>query len=165
MSTSNTNKHEHPGGELPHRHSDNDELAVHGAGDRAAASETEETLQLREEELLARKESVETGRVRIATDVVEEQRTLEVPVTREEVVIERHAVNRRPADGVIGESSEVINVPVREEQVTVDKQTVVTEEINIGKQQVEETQRVSDTVRREEARIERTGEVEVETDR
>jgi len=46
-------------------------------------------LQLREEELIARKRSVETGTVGIRTEVVSEQRTLEVPVTREEVTIER----------------------------------------------------------------------------
>ena len=120
-----------------------------------------ETLQLREEELQARKESVETGRVRVGTKVVEEQQALEVPVTREEVTIERHPVARQPADGGIDEDRETIRVPVHEEQVSVEKRAVVTEEISVGKQQIEETQHVSDTVRREEARIEREGDVEL----
>ena len=79
-------------------------------------------------------------------------------MTREEITIERHPVEPRPADGRIGDDSATL----REEQVRVDKRTVVTEEINVGKQQRQETERVSGTVRREEARIEREGDVDVE---
>jgi uncharacterized protein (TIGR02271 family) len=132
-----------------------------------ARRETDEglprTLRLREEELLARKHSVETGAVNLRTEVVSEQQTLEVPVTREEVTIERHAVDRRPSDRPIGES-ETIKVPVREEQVSVDKQAVVYEEISVDKRAVQETQHVSETVRREEAVIDKDGDVEIEGD-
>jgi uncharacterized protein (TIGR02271 family) len=56
--------------------------------------------------------------VRIGKDVVSEQKTVEVPVTREEVTEERHAVERRPAQGAIGdgEGDETIRVPVHEER-------------------------------------------------
>ena len=47
----------------------------------------EQMLQLREEELRVRKHAVETGRVQLAKEVVSEQRTIDVPVTREEVTI------------------------------------------------------------------------------
>jgi uncharacterized protein (TIGR02271 family) len=124
----------------------------------------EQTMQLREEDLQARKKSVETGRVRVDKDVLEEEQTLDVPVTREEVTIERHPVDRRPADGAIGEDNESIRVPVHEEQVSVGKRAVVTEEIEIGKRQVQDTQRVSGTVRREEARIEGEGVVKGNAD-
>jgi uncharacterized protein (TIGR02271 family) len=121
-----------------------------------------ETLQLREEELQARKQPVETGQVQLGKDVVEEQRTLEVPVTREEVSIERRPVERRPSEGPIGTGeSETIRVPVREERVEVEKTPVVYEEVGVGKREVTETQQVSETVRREEARIGQTGEVDV----
>jgi uncharacterized protein (TIGR02271 family) len=120
-----------------------------------------QTVELREEELRARKEMVEAGEVEIRKDVVTEQRTLEVPITREEVVVERHPIEgRRVSDRPIGET-ESIRVPVREEEVTVEKRPVVREEIEIGKRRVEETEQVSGTVRREEARIEREGDVEV----
>lgn len=45
----------------------------------------------------ARKSPVQTGSVHLGKDVVEEERTLDVPVTREEVYVERHPVDRRPA--------------------------------------------------------------------
>ena len=112
-------------------------------------------VELKEEELRPRTETVQTGEARITKDVVEEQRTIEVPRTREEVTIERRPVEGRPpASGQVG-SGEEIRVPVNEEQVRVDKETVVREEVEIKKEPVQETERVQETVRREEPRIER----------
>ena len=111
-------------------------------------------MQLREEELVAKKETVETGKVQVSKDVVTEQKTLDVPVRREEVTIERTAVDRRPSDRPIDERGDTISVPVHEERVEVEKRPVVYEEVGVGKREVQTTQRVSDTVRREEARIE-----------
>jgi len=126
--------------------------------------EGRERLQLREEELRARTEAVQAGEVQLRKEIVAEERTLEVPVTREEVVIERRPVEGyRPADSDIG-TDEEIRVPVMEEQVTVEKQPVVVEEIDVGKRVIEETERVSGTVRREEARIEHEGDVQVHGD-
>jgi uncharacterized protein (TIGR02271 family) len=138
-------------------------LGQHGEHDESHARRDESgaTVQLREEELAARKQSVEAGRVSLGTEVVEEQQTLEVPVTREEVTIERHPVDRRPSNEPISATSETLNVPVREEQVSVDKQAVVYEEVNIGKRAVQETQRVSDTVRKDVVDVDATGDVHV----
>jgi len=127
---------------------------------------TDETLQLREEELQARKTSVETGRVQLGKEVVEEQRTMEVPVTREEVYVERHPVERRPADEPIDASEkETIRVPVTEERVEVEKQPVVYEEVGVSKRVTQEKRQVSDTVRREELRTDKEGDVEIRKDK
>ena len=114
------------------------------------------TVELREEELRARKEMVEAGEVELRKEVVSEQRTLDVPVMREEVVIERHPVQGRPSDRPIG-AEQTIEIPVREEQVELEKQAVVYEEVEVGKRQVQDTEHVTGTVRREEAHIEREG--------
>jgi uncharacterized protein (TIGR02271 family) len=127
-----------------------------GATSRTGA--TEGTVQLREEELRTRKESVETGQVSLGKQVVEEQKSLEVPVTREEVYVERRAVDR-PADRPIDEASRTIEVPVREERVDVEKQPVVYEEVGVRKQEVVENQPVSETVHREELRVDKEGDV------
>jgi len=126
-------------------------------------TQAEQNIKLREEQLRANKQSVETGAVGLRKDVVSEQQSFDVPVNREEVVIERHAASGQPSDTPIGEG-ETYRVPVREEQVTVDKQPVVREEVSLGKRQVQDSQRVSDTVRREEARVERQGDVNVRGD-
>jgi uncharacterized protein (TIGR02271 family) len=116
-------------------------------------------VELREEELRAEKERVQAGEVRLRKEVVSEQRTIEVPVTREEVVVERRPAARgQEARGSIDEGEE-IRIPVMEEEVRVEKTPVVREEVTLKKREVHDTERVSDTVRREEARIEETGDV------
>jgi uncharacterized protein (TIGR02271 family) len=129
------------------------------------AEEGTQRLLLREEQLRASKQQVEAGAVTLHKDVITEQKTIEVPVTREEVYIERHAVTpHTPANGPITAETQDIRVPVIEERVTVEKTPVVREEITVGKRQVQETQVVSDTVRREEARLENTANARVTGD-
>lgn len=133
------------------------------AGSRVqeTGTEGEQNLRLREEQLRVQKEPVETGEARLRKDVVTEQKSIDVPVTREEVYIERRPGSGQPADQPIGEG-ETYRVPVREEQVTVEKQPYVREEVAMGKRPVQETKQVSDTVRREEAHVERTGDANVQ---
>ena len=124
-------------------------------------SDDQERIELREEELRAEKRRVEAGEVRLRKEVVEEEKTLEVPVTREEVIVEKRSVgDRRPAHGKIGEDEE-ISVPVMEELVRTEKTPVVREEINLKKRQVQDTERVSETVQREEAWVDSTGDANV----
>jgi uncharacterized protein (TIGR02271 family) len=121
-------------------------------------------VELREEQLRARKETTEAGQVSVSKDVVTEQRSMNVPVTHEEVYVERKPVQRRPADSADLGDREEIRVPVREEEVHVEKQPVVTEEVTVGKQPVQETEHVTGTVRKEVPRVERTGDVDVRGD-
>jgi len=129
----------------------------------AAQTTTEDAqrLKLREEQLRVQKQPVETGEARLRKDVVEEQKSMDVPVSHEEVYIERRPGSGQPSDAPIGES-ETYRVPVREEQVNVEKQPVVREEVAMGKRPVQETKQVSDTVRREEAHVEQEGDINVQ---
>jgi uncharacterized protein (TIGR02271 family) len=130
----------------------------------SSTSGSDERIQLREEELRAEKERVQAGEVRVRKEVVSEERTIDVPVTREEVVIERRpAEHAGEVSGRIDEDDE-IRIPVMEEEVRVEKTPVVREEVTVKKRQVQDTERVSDTVRREEARVERSGETDVRAD-
>ncbi len=138
-----------------------DYTSTAGTGAQQYDTEDAQRIQLREEQLQARKQAVQTGEVGLRKEVVTEQQTIDVPVTREEVYIERRPASGEPSDTPIGEG-ETYRVPVREEQVTVEKQPVVREEVSLGKRQVQETQQVSDTVRREEAHIEREGDVNIQ---
>ena len=119
------------------------------------------TIQLREEQLRPVKETRETGAVTVNKEVVTEQKTLDVPVTHEEVVIERHPVQGRAASGEIKPEGEEIRVPVEAEQVRLEKDTVVTEEVQVGKRPVTETEHLTDTVRREELRMDKEGDPRV----
>ena len=122
----------------------------------------EATVQLKEEQLHARKENRQVGEVRIHKDVITEHKTIDVPVTREEIVIER-----RPASGTARSATsdmrpgEEIRIPVKEEQVKVEKTAVVKEEVTVGKRKVTETEKVAADVKHEELRVEETGRANV----
>lgn len=126
------------------------------AREHTPQGEGQQNIQLRAEELQVNKELVQAGDVQVHKEVITEEKTITVPVRREEVVIERHPVDHRPAEGTLGEGG-TIRIPLAEERVTVEKVPVVTEEINVGKRTVQETQHVSDTLRREEVRVENQG--------
>lgn len=120
--------------------------------------EASRRMELREEQLNVNKQRAQTGEVDLRKEVVTEQQTINVPVTHEEVYIERHPVTDTAVNDTtpIGQS-ETIRVPLTEEKVNVRKETLVTGEVTIGKRAVEGTQRVADTVRREELSIEQEG--------
>jgi uncharacterized protein (TIGR02271 family) len=128
----------------------------------AAGTRTEggQTMQVREEKLHAHKQPVEAGEVRLRKDVVTEHRTMDVPVQREEVVIERRP-SGQPAAGADIRPGEEVRIPVKEEQVRVEKQPVVKEEVHAGKRKVQDTEQVSGTVRKEQVHVEREGKVDV----
>lgn len=126
-------------------------------GQRTAADH--ESLELREEEIRARKRTVQSGEVDVSKDVVTEREEMDVPRRHEEVDIDyRPSVERRRAEGEIGEDEE-IHVPLHEEQVDVEKETVVSGEVDINKREVEDTEHISEEVRKERLRVEREGDV------
>ena len=120
----------------------------------------EERMRLHEERLSIDKEQQQAGEVNVEKHVVETQETIEVPVEHEEVYIERRAVVDETAAGDIVDDGEKIHIPVMEEQVEVTKRPVVSEEIVVGKRKVTDTEIVNETVRREEADIQRTDDME-----
>jgi uncharacterized protein (TIGR02271 family) len=129
--------------------------------DRIADIDREQRIQLRGELLRANKERVQRGEVRLRKEVVTENQSLNVPVEREELVIERGPGSQSAVTGEIGDDQEV-RVPLTEERIRVDKKPVVNEELRVGKRQVERTEPVSDAVRHEELRVDREGDVEVD---
>ena len=109
-------------------------------------------IELLKEVLQVNKQRVQTGEVTLRKEVITEMQTVQVPVTREELVITRRRVTSgEVATGEIG-TSEEIRVPLSEEQVTVAKLPVVSEEVIVDKREVHQTAQVQETVRREELR-------------
>jgi uncharacterized protein (TIGR02271 family) len=118
------------------------------------AAEDELRIPVMEEELTATVRQQEAGAVRIEKDVVEEERTLEVPVTEERIRVERRVVDRAATGADAGAFEEtVIDVPLRSETVDVQKEARVTGEVVVSKEAVERTEQVTDTVRREEVYV------------
>lgn len=148
--------------------------------------EQDRTIQLREEELLAQKQWVQIGELRIRKRVITEEKTFTVPVSREEVIIERipFAAQAAQTPTPIDQQATAIVLPnqnivervetlvdgkpltilVREEQVQIAKNLVVVEEITVRKQLIQETKTFSDSIQKEKLAVERTGNVHIQGD-
>jgi len=121
-----------------------------------------QNIELRGEELEVEKRQREAGEVRVRKEVVSEQRSIDVPVSREELVVERHPpTEKRAASGDLGEAgaSEELRIPLREEEVEVTKRPVVREEVSLGKRKVQGTEHVDESVRHEELEVASEGDV------
>jgi uncharacterized protein (TIGR02271 family) len=124
----------------------------------------QERMTLSEEQLAVGKRQEEAGAVHVDKQVETEHVRQEVPRTREEVTVER-----RPAQGGmdtrprIGEDE--IRVPVREEELVVEKRAVPKEELVVKKRQVEETETVEADLRKERADVRPEGDINLREDR
>ncbi|KKI92426.1 hypothetical protein WQ54_09665 [Bacillus sp. SA1-12] len=117
-------------------------------------------LKLREEELDIDKHRVETGDVALHKDIIEEEQTVNVPVSHDQVIIEQRAIDHVPTDEPITEE-ETVHIPVTAERIDVEKHTVVTGEVSAHKRSVQETEQVRDVLRKEVADIESHGNTDI----
>jgi len=114
---------------------------------------TDDAMTRSEEQLRVGTEQVSAGRARLRKHVVTENQTVTVPVSHEEVTLEREPItdaNRGAATSGPDLSDEEHEVQLTEERVVVDKETVPVERVRLGTETVTEDQRVSEDVRKEE---------------
>ncbi len=126
---------------------------------RQAPQPTQQTGDIRvpvyEENLVVGKREEEQGRVHLRKDVVEEQKTVSVPLQQERVYVDRVAVTDGGATNATDAfQSRDIEVPVMGEEAVVGKQVHEVEEVRLHKDVVTENQQVSDTVRKERVIVE-----------
>jgi len=123
-----------------------------------------QTVKAVEEQLHVQKKPVQSGEVKVHKEVHTEHKTIDVPVTREEVVVER-----MPSSGTTASASDLksqeIRVPLREEEVRVEKTPVVKEEVRVSKRQVQGTEKVSENLRKEEIKVDTHGSASVRDER
>jgi uncharacterized protein (TIGR02271 family) len=125
--------------------------ANEGLGAARKAEETT-TVPITEERLDASKRE-STREATITKEPVTETKTVEVPVTHEEISIER-----RPASGSTTAESPVqskteTKIPLKQEEVQVTKQPYVKEEVSVKKKPVTETRTVTDKVTSEKVNV------------
>ncbi len=112
-----------------------------------------------EEELEVGKREVAKGEARIGKHVETEHVSQPVTKRHEEAVIERRPVEAGArADASISEDE--VRIPLKEDELVVNKRPVVKEELVVGKRVVEERDTVEADLRREEFDIENTGKTE-----
>lgn len=125
------------------------------ADDRNAAATTGDAVRVPvyEEEISAHTHDVDRGAVRVEKELVTEDRTITVPVTEERVRVTRVDANDPNAVDADAFEEGVIEVPVRGQEVDVEKRARKAGEVIVEKEAETRTERVGGTVRREEVRV------------
>lgn len=137
--------------------------------DRRSVSDDERVIELKKEELDIEKDSVEVGEVDIKKVIKTETRTIEVPIEKEEIVIERRpgTGSVTPGDTIeesgIFEKDNEIHIPIREERVEVTKRTVSGDDVVIKKEKHTENKTIVETVKSEDIEVEGDARVEKST--
>jgi uncharacterized protein (TIGR02271 family) len=114
---------------------------------------TDDAMTRSEERLHVGTEQVQAGRARLRKHVVTENVTQTVPVSHEEVRLEREPVtdaSRGQATSGADISEEEHEVTLRAERPVVNKQTVPVERVRLGTETVTEDHQVSETLRKEQ---------------
>ena len=133
-------------------------------GDRGAGNDTtvghdtsgpttDDAMTRSEERLNVGTQTQEVGRARLRKHVVTEMVTKTVPVTREEVTIEREPItdaNRGDATSGPDISEEEHEVVLHAETPVVEKETVAVERVRLGKETVTDEETVTEQVRKEQ---------------
>ena len=114
---------------------------------------TDDAMTRSEERLHVGTEQAEAGRARLRKYVVTENVTQTVPVSHEEVRLEREPVtdaNRGAAVSGSDISEEEHEVTLRAERPVVNKETVPVERVRLGTETVTEDHEISETLRKEQ---------------
>lgn len=122
---------------------------------RNANTETATTIPVIEEELQVGKREVEKGGIRLRTRVVETPVSESINLREEKVTVNRTAVDRPANVSDLQEGQ--IEVTERAEVPVVSKEARVVEEVSLNKEVTEREETVSDTVRKTEVDVDRTG--------
>jgi len=127
-------------------------------GHDTSGPNTDDAMTRSEERLHVGTEQVEAGRARLRKHIVTENVSKTVPVSHEEVRVEREPITDANAgDALSGPdlSEEEHEVTLHAERAVTSKETVPVERVRLGTETVTEEQRVEEQVRHEE--IETTG--------
>jgi uncharacterized protein (TIGR02271 family) len=117
---------------------------------------TDDAMTRSEERLNVGTETREAGRARLRKHVVTEHQQVSVPVSREEVTVEREPItdaNRSAAHSGPAISDEEHEITLREERPVVDTEAVPVERVRLGTETVTEQETVGGEVRREEIEV------------
>ena len=119
----------------------------------AAAAGT--AIPIVEEELQVGKREVQRGGIRVYSHVVETPVEEEIRLREEHIRIQRNAVNRPATEADFQAFKEgTVELTETGEEAVVSKQARVVEEVTVGKDVSERSQKVKDTVRRTEVDVE-----------
>jgi uncharacterized protein (TIGR02271 family) len=124
-----------------------------GAGQDVSGPNTDDAMTRSEERLHVGTERVEAGRARLRKYVVTENVTQTVPVSHEEIRVEREPITDANVDAAMDGpaiSEEEHEVVLHAERPVVGKETVPVERVRLDTETVTDQETVSDDVRKEQ---------------
>ena len=131
---------------------------LHAEAERRESGD-EISLQIVEEELAVGKRKVERGGVRVVRRVTERPVEAQVSLRDETIHVDRHASGRNltaeEAERAFAEGDRTLEITETDEEAVVGKTARVVEEVTVGKEAVEHTETVRDTVRRSDVDVEK----------
>ena len=124
-----------------------------------------ESIKLAAEEMSVERQQVETGRVQVSVLTRERQELVDVPLAREEVVVERVPIGRR-VDAIppIREEGDTFIVPIVEEILVVERRLMLKEELHLKRVHTTERYLERVTLHHQEAVVTRTPKEVAEAD-
>ena len=125
----------------------------YNTGRDTSGTSTDDAMTRSEERLVAGTRTEEAGKARLRKYVVTEQQQVTVPVTHEEVTLDREPITDANAgDAFDGPSisEEEHEVTLHAERPVVETETVPVERVRLGKETVTEQESVSGEVRKEQ---------------
>lgn len=99
------------------------------------------TLQLREEQMDISKHWIQTDNVKMHRETIDDEQTIVVPVTREELVIEKSG------------HPQIIRIPLTEERVEVVKHQVVLNDVDVYTRHFTDQTRVDAILKKEQLQV------------
>jgi uncharacterized protein (TIGR02271 family) len=108
-----------------------------------------------EEQVDVSKREVEKGRVHVYTEVTERPVSTDVSLRQENVTVERRPADRPVSSADAAFREQDIELTEKSEQAVINKSARVVEEVVVGKDVTQQSQTVSDTVRRTDVHVER----------
>jgi uncharacterized protein (TIGR02271 family) len=129
---------------------------TYATGRDTSGPETDDAMTRSEEHLVAGTQTQEAGRARLRKYVVTDTEQVEVPVSREEVVLEREPVTDSNAGAAYSGrdiSEEEHEVTLHAERPVVGTETEAVERVRLGKETVTDTETVSGEVRKEQIEL------------
>jgi uncharacterized protein (TIGR02271 family) len=133
-----------------------DDVQDTAVGRDTSGPTTDDAMTRSEEELQVGTQTRERGRARLRKYVTTEQQTVTVPVSREEVRVEREPITDANLDAATSGpdiSEEEHEVTLREEEVVVDKRAVPKERVRLDTETVTEERQVAEEVRKEHIEV------------
>lgn len=134
-----------------------EEFEISNHSEEFSAQDAKITIPILEEDIKVTKKVIDTGLVNISKTIKESTEYIDIPLSREEIIVSRIPKNEiidiMPAASRY--EGDVMIIPVLKEVAVIEKRMMLVEEIHVTKIKAEKIETQEVTVRKEEVNITR----------